>query len=814
MIALELLILFAVAWTLLFLRPTVSIWTLVMAIVLLLTTVYLGTSVWLNILLWIVFLLVAAFANIMPLRLLIFSIPFFHYFRKTLPPMSATEREALEAGDVWWEGDLFTGRPNWKKLHAIPKPTLTQEEQKFLDQQTETLCGLLDDWKIVQQDCDLSPEAWEYLKKEGFLGLVIDKKYGGKGFSALAHSAIVAKIATRSMSAAVDTMVPNSLGPGELLTHYGTEEQKAHYLPRLAAGDEIPCFGLTSVDAGSDATAMQDFGIVCKGDYQGEEILGIKLTWSKRYITLAPIATMLGLAFKLYDPDHLLGEQENIGITVCLIPASHPGVEMGERHYPMNLAFQNGPTAGKDVFIPLDWIIGGEKMAGKGWRMLMECLSIGRSISLPALSVATGTLSYHTTGIYAHLRKQFRVPVGQFEGVQEAMAHIAGNTYLLEASRRMTAGAVDLKVKPSIVSAIQKYHATELARSVNAAALDIHAGRAIQLGPRNYLGQSYLAIPIAITVEGANILTRNLIIFGQGAIRCHPYILEEMQAVNDKNTKSAHRKFDRALKSHMGYMLSNIVRAFSFGLTHGRFIFTPKKQGFSYYYRQLTRMSTALALSSDFAMLLLGGQLKRKERLSARLGDVLSQLYLATTVLKYYADQGAVAADIPYVKWVLDTCLLKIQIAFDEFLRNFPARATAKLLRFLIFPYGRCYHGPNDHLEAQLAKSMMTPSVLRKRLTQDVYAAEDVEDSIGRLNAAYHAAIESAEIEQRLQRAVSKGKLPKNIAADLQLETAVQANIINAAEAKQLAQARELLHEAMQVDAFAKDYLANRMCTQ
>ena len=814
MTALALLILLAVAWTLLFLRPAAVLWTLIMAVTLLLTTFYIEISNWINSLLWIFFLLAAIFANIMPLRILLFSAPFLRYFRKTLPPMSATEREALEAGDVWWEGDLFVGRPNWKKLHAIPKPTLTQEEQAFINQQTETLCALLDDWKIVQQDCDLTPQTWDYLKKAGFLGLVIDKKYGGKGFSALAHSTIVAKIATRSMSAAVNTMVPNSLGPAELLMHYGTEEQKDYYLPRLAVGEEIPCFALTSVEAGSDATAMQDYGIVCKGQYQGKEVTGIKLTWNKRYITLAPIATVLGLAFKLYDPEHLLGQQEALGITVCLISTAQSGVQMGERHYPMNMAFQNGPTQGKDVFVPLDAVIGGAKMVGKGWRMLMECLSIGRSISLPALSTATGILSYHTTGIYALLRQQFKISIGQFEGVQAALAQIAGNTYLLEASRQMTAGAVDLKVKPSIVSAIQKYHATELARVINAAALDVHAGRAIQLGPRNYLGQTYLAMPIAITVEGANILTRNLIIFGQGAVRCHPYILEEMQAANETNGKLARKKFDRVLKSHLGYTLSNIVRAFSFGVTNARFVGTPTKQKWTYYYRQLTRMSTALALTSDFAMLLLGGQLKRRERLSARLGDILSHLYLATTLLKYYADQGEIEADAIYVKWGLESCLLKIQTAFDDFFRNFPMASMAKLLRFLIFPYGRCYRGPDDSLEAQLANSTMKPSATRARLTQHVYAIDDVEDNIGRLNAAFKAATDTYELEQRLKQAIVAGKLSRKMTMKQRLETAVQVNIINTSEAEQLVQARELLQQAMEVDVFAKDYLAKRMCPE
>ena len=808
MIALELIIVLIAAWTLLLLRPAVLTWTIIMAVVLFIISFYFQMFLWLIILFWLIFACVAIVANISAIRIRFISLPLLRYFRKVLPSMSDTEREALAAGDVWWERDLFNGRPNWEKLHAIPKPNLTLEERAFLENETETLCSLLDDWKIIQEDCDLTLEAWDYLKKNGFFGLVINKKYGGKGFSALAHSAIVTKIATRSMSAAVNIMVPNALGPGELLSHYGTEEQKAYYLPRLAEGKEIPCFALTSVTAGSDATAIQDTGVICKGSYQGKEIVGIKLNWEKRYITLAPIATVLGLAFKLFDPDHLLGQQANIGITLCLIPTSHPGVTIGKRHYPMNLAFQNGPTSGKDVFIPLDWIIGGQTMMGKGWRMLMECLSIGRAISLPALSTATGILCYYTTGMYAAIRKQFKLPLGQFAGVQAAMAYIAGNTYLLEASRNMTATAVDLKVKPSIISAIQKYHATELARSIHMMALDIHAGKGIQLGTNNYLGQIHFAMPMSITVEGANILTRNLIIFGQGAIRCHPYILEEMQAANEPDSKLAQQKFDRALKSHFAYTLNNIVRVISFGITNASFIKVPKNTDFSYYYRQLTRMSAVLALISDLAMLFLGGQLKRKERLSARLGDVLSYLYLATTLLKYYREQGANSTDKIFVKWGLDTCLFKIQKALLDFLRNFPKRGLARLLRILIFPYGANYCGPSDQLESQLANMMMTDKIMRERLAKNMYRGDNIEP----LEHAFNAINEVVVIEEKLQQAIKQKKLVQDAEMKIQIENAVQNGIIDSNEAERLIQARLLLQQALQVDVFAKDYLANRMC--
>lgn len=806
MTGLELLFLFVIAWILMYLRPAPVVWTLVMGLALTLASIYCGFSSALVIVLWVVFLAVAAMANLPFLRITLFSRPFLNRFRKILPPMSTTEREALDAGDVWWEGDLFAGRPNWSKLHAIPKPSLTADERSFINTETNELCALLDDWQIMFEEHDMTQQTWDFLKQKGFFGLVIDKKYGGKGFSAMAHSTIVSKIASRSMSAAITAMVPNSLGPGELLAHYGTEEQKDYYLPRLAKGEEVPCFALTSTAGGSDAGAMRDAGVVCKGQHDGKEVLGIRLSWDKRYITLAPVATVLGLAFKLYDPEHLLGEKENIGITVCLLPTTHPGVEVGERHFPMGLAFMNGPTRGKDVFIPLEWVIGGPSMVGKGWRMLMECLSIGRSISLPALGAAVGRVSYYSNGIYAALRKQFKVPLGQFEGVQEALAKIAGNTYMLEASRRMTAGAVDLHVKPSVVSAIQKYHATELARVMSDASMDIHAGRAVQLGPRNYVGQLQISLPIAITVEGANILTRNLIIFGQGAIRCHPYVLQEMQAAAEKDPRGAVKKFDRLLASHIGFTVSNVVRALTFALTSARFIKAPKRGGMARYYRQLTRMSTALALCSDFAMLVLGGSLKRKERLSARLGDILSQLYLASTVLKYYADEQYPSEDKASVKWCLQTALYQAQNAAFEFLANFPNRLIARLLRFIVFPLGRVYQRPSDALETQLATTMMQTNELRDRMTTDVYVPADKTDCLGRMAHAYKLAQECEKLEALIKQAVREQKLVFD-ADELKLARAAHAaNIISETQLQQLEEKIAVVHDAMEVDAFAADF--------
>lgn len=811
MLAFEILLLFVVAWTVMFLRPAAWIGCMVVTVTLVVASLFFTMSRSAIFVLWAVFIFCAAFALIPAWRQLIFSRLFLTRFRKILPPMSNTEREALEAGDVWWEGDLFAGRPNWRKLLAYPKPELSSEEQHFVDNEVQTLCSMLDDWQIVQEKCDLTPQTWDYLKENGFFGLVIDKKYGGKGFSAIAHSTIVSTIATRSMSAAVDAMVPNSLGPGELLQHYGTEEQKNYYLPRLARGIEVPCFALTSLEAGSDAGAMRDHGIVCKGMYEGKEIIGINVTWNKRYITLAPIATVLGLAFKLYDPEHLLGDKENIGITLALLPTSYPGVNVGKRHYPLSLAFMNGPTDGKDVFIPLDWIIGGPAMVGKGWRMLMECLSIGRSISLPALGAAACRLSYHTTGIYARLRHQFKMSIGQFEGVQEALAKIAGYTYLLEASTRMTVGAVDLAIRPSVVSAIQKYHSTEWGRLACDAAMDVHAGRAIQLGPRNYLANTYVAIPVAITVEGANLLTRDLIIFGQGAIRCHPYVVREMEAAGDADPKRALHKFDSALKSHIAYTISNLVRTISFGLTNACFAQPPHRAQFKSYYKQLTRMSSALALTSDFAMLVLGGTLKRKERLSARLGDVLSYLYFASSLLKYHADENHPVEDTAYMQWGLQYCLWQMQTAFDDFFDNFAPRGLAKILRWCIFPYGRSYRRPSDRLEQQIVEVMLKPSSLRSRLTDKVYRPKDANDCVGRLDDAFNKVIAAEAITLRVNQA---GVVRLNSNApdyEAQISAAVVRNAMTTAEAHTLRAARAAVHDAMEVDAFEPDFLVNRM---
>ncbi|HUP31377.1 MAG TPA: acyl-CoA dehydrogenase, partial [Usitatibacter sp.] len=581
-------------------------------------------------------LAVVALFTVRPLRRALLTRPIFGLYKKVLPQVSQTEQEALDAGSIWWDAELFSGRPHWKTLLDYPQARLTAEERAFIDGPVEELCGMLNEWNIIHEKADLSPEVWKFIREKGFLGIIIPKSFGGLGFSAYAHSEIVTKISTRSGTAAVTVMVPNSLGPAELLIHYGTDEQKNHYLPRLAKGLEIPCFALTSPEAGSDAGAIPDFGIVTRGMHEGREVLGIRLTWDKRYITLGPVATILGLAFKLYDPDHLLGSEEELGITLALIPTSHKGVNIGRRHVPLGAAFMNGPNSGKDVFVPMDWIIGGQKQVGKGWRMLVECLAAGRSISLPSMAMAAGKLGSRATGAYARIRSQFRTPIGKFEGVEEPLARIGGNTYLMDATRRMTMVALDLGEKPSVISAICKYHMTERMRQVLNDAMDIHGGKGIMMGPNNYLGSAYINIPIAITVEGANILTRSMIIFGQGAIRCHPWVLKEIKAAADNDLVA----FDRALWGHMGFTISNAFRSLFLGITGGKAVSVPGSPDVRRYLQQMTRFSAAFALLSDISMFVIGGSLKRKEKISARLGDILSLLYMASATVKRFEDEG------------------------------------------------------------------------------------------------------------------------------------------------------------------------------
>lgn len=791
----------AVAWMLAYAGVSLTVWTAALALYLLalFATGGIGTA---GLLIAAALLIPAALAmNVGAIRRKLITRPLFGVFRAALPTMSATEREALEAGDIWWEAELFQGKPNWSRLLGFRIKRLTSAEQSFIDHQVETLCEMLDEDRIERCDHDLPSEVWDYLKRERFFSLIISEEYGGRAFSSLAQSTVVSKISTRSLSAAVTVMVPNSLGPGELLMKYGTQQQKDYWLPRLADGREIPCFALTGPDVGSDAGSMPDYGIVCKGEYQGREILGIRLNFCKRYITLAPVATVLGLAFKLYDPEHLLGAEEEIGITCALIPANHPGVHIGKRHFPMGLAFMNGPIEGHEVFIPLDWIIGGQAMAGRGWRMLVECLSVGRAISLPALGAAASKLSYRMTGAYARIRRQFKLPIGEFEGVQEAMARIAGRTYLLEAARVLTASAGDMGIKPAVVSAIAKYHMTEhMRRSVNDA-MDIHGGRTIIYGPRNYLGYSYQAIPVAITVEGANILTRSLMIFGQGAIRCHPFVREEMAAVHDPDAQRGLENFDRLLFAHIGYSINRGVRAFTHAVSAGRLVATPVNGPTARYYRQLTRMSAALAFVTDASLSVLGGEFKRKERLSARLGDVLSYLYLASAVLKYHADAGHPEQEQDSVQWSVEYCLNAIYEAFDGFFDNFPHAGIGWALRVAVFPLGRPYKAPDDRLGSRLARQMMETGGVRERITQHVYLGRSANNPSGRLEAAFELLLRAQEPYQRFLRAVSAGQAKGYTFAE-QLASCLEQGVLVREEADLVREYERLRWDAIQTDAF------------
>lgn len=739
------------------------------------------------------------------IRLNLISRPAFKIFKKVLPPLSQTEREAMEAGDVWWDGELFSGNPDWKKLHHFPKPELSEKETDFIANQVETLLAMLDDYKIVQKDKDLPKEVWDYLKSEGFFALIIPQKFGGREFSAIANSTIVSKIATKSLTAAVTVMVPNSLGPGELLLHYGTKEQQERWLPTLANGQDVPCFALTGPEAGSDAGSIPDSGIVCKGLYNGEEITGLRLNWSKRYITLAPVATVLGLAFKMYDPDGLLGEEKELGITCALIPTDHPGVETGERHYPLNMAFMNGTTYGKDVFIPLDWIIGGQECAGRGWRMLVECLSAGRGISLPALSAATGHLASKMTSAYAMVRQQFGVSIGQFEGVQEALARIGGLTYTLESCRLMTAGALDLKLSPSVVTAIAKYHMTEMGRTVMNDAMDIHSGKGIQLGSNNYLAHGYMGIPVSITVEGANILTRNLMIFGQGATRCHPFVLKEMEAAALDDDDAALEKFDSLLMSHILFAATNASMAFVHALTRSYFAKAPVAGETAIYYKQLTRMSRSLAFCTDVAMLKLGGELKRKEMISARLGDVLSHLYLASTVLKRYEDEGRQQADLPFVKYAIETSLFEIGQAFDGFFKNFSNPILNFILKRIVFPIGNHYEKPSDVLAQQMCEHMTQPGVFRNRLTHLCYVDENA--GTGVMESAFLAMHDMQAQFYELKQWQRKGKIPATLDVQGAINYASENGLIEQADADAMHHTNMLRQKAIAVDSFQPDEL-------
>jgi acyl-CoA dehydrogenase len=746
--------------------------------------------------------------NIRPLRKAIISRPFLKAYMRLLPAMSQTEKEALEAGTVWWDGELFTGKPKFEKLLASKAPVLTAEEQAFIDGPCEELCRMYDDWDITHRRADMPPHVWDYLKQKGFFAMIIPKKYGGLEFSAYAHSCVLVKLASRGALLAATTAVPNSLGPGELLNHYGTEEQKNYYLPRLARGEDVPCFALTHPRAGSDAASLPDTGVVCKGMWQGKEIVGLKLNFSKRYITLAPIATVVGLAFRMFDPDKLLGEKADIGITCALIPRATPGLNIGRRHFPLNVPFQNGPLSGKDVFVPLDVIIGGPAMAGQGWRMLVEQLSVGRCISLPSNTTGGSKAGVFASGAYTRIRRQFNMPVGKFEGVEAVIARMVGYTYTMDAARSVTAGAIDGGEKPSVPSAMLKYHVTEMGRQVANDAMDVHGGKGIQLGPRNYLGRGYQVVPVAITVEGANILTRSLIIFGQGAIRCHPYVLKEMNAAKNPDRKKGVDEFDDALFGHVGFTISNAVRSFVMALTHARFTHVPEVGETKRYYQHIVRFSASFAFAVDVAMLTLGGYLKKKENLSARLGDVLSAMYLASMVLKHHENQGRPVEDLPIVEWACRNQLYKAQDQLHDFLRNFPNRFLGAVMRVLIFPGGRAYSAPSDRLGRTVADLVLNATDVRDRLCRFVYRTLEPGNPLGLLQEALVMSQTAEPLEKRIR--VEGVKTGKVTALDVggQIAQALSVGIISDTEAAMLRDYERKVSELISVDDFETHEMA------
>ncbi len=791
-------------------RASLIIWTIAFTLLLVFMSHFHGLTVG-NLIAWVVFLVLAVPLNVPSLRRRFLSKPLFDFYQKVMPTMSRTEREAIYAGTVTWEGDLFRGNPNWEKLLALPAAKLSNEEQAFIDGPVETLCQMINDWDITHSNQDLPPEIWRYLKDQGFFALIIPKEYGGKAFSAFAHSQILTKVGGRSITAASTVAVPNSLGPAELLLHYGTEEQKQYYLPRLARGEEIPCFALTSPEAGSDAGSMTDTGIVCWGELNGVKTLGIRLNFDKRYITLAPIATVIGLAFKLYDPDHLLGDKTDIGITCALIPRDTAGITIGRRHFPLDNPFQNGPIKGKDVFIPIDWIIGGPARAGKGWGMLMECLAAGRAISLPANALGGAKMVAYSTGAYARIRKQFNMAIGRFEGIEEPLARIGVNTYIMDAARSFVAAAIDAGEKPSVASAIVKYHVTEMGRKVSCDGMDIHGGKGICLGPKNYLGRSYQGSPIAITVEGANILTRSLIIFGQGVMRCHPYVFAELEATRLKDPKAALAAFDVAVMQHIGFAISNVVRSFVLGLT-GAFIVRAPKGKTKHFFQEATRFSAALAMLTDVSMLVMGSNLKRKESISGRLGDILSYLYLLSAVLKQYHDQGRPVEDLPLVRYAAYHCLFETQERFDEILKNFPNRWLAILLRALIFPLGMRFSKAKDRFNRKIVELLISPTESRARLCAGAFLTAVPGNALADLQDALIKTIATESIEKTIKTAAKEGVIA---GYDLrqQAQAARDQHVISEDEYQQFMQAYEARMKVIAVDDFDAKELVRRETT-
>jgi acyl-CoA dehydrogenase len=735
----------------------------------------------------------------------------FAMFKKVAPKVSDTEKVALEAGTVGWDGELFTGRPDWHNLLINRHNGLSEDEQEFLDKQCTEAVSMCNAWDIAVERADLPPELWEYLKKEGFFGMIIPKEYGGLGFSAKAQTAVLQKLAPNEMLM-VTVGVPNSLGPGELLVKYGTEEQKNHYLPRLADGREIPCFGLTGPRAGSDATSLPDTGIVCKQEVDGKEVIGLRLNFEKRWITLAPVATVVGLAFRMFDPDGLLGDTEDYGITCALIPRDTDGMEIGRRHCPIGSPFLNGPIKGKDVFIPLDYIIGGQEMAGEGWRMLVECLSVGRCITLPSGAAGAAACAVGTAGGFTRIRRQFNTPVAEMEGVQEPLARIASKTYIAQSAVNHTANMIDNGEKPAVPSAILKYHLTEFQRGILTDAMDVHGGKTVTLGPRNYLGIGYSGSAVSITVEGANIMTRSLMIFGQGAIRCHPYVLKELEAKDNDDIKA----FDQAFFGHAGLVFGNAARAFTQALSLGK-ADVPFDSASRKYAQAVARFSAAFGLCSDAAMTTLGSELKMRELISARLGDMLSNLYLASMVLKNWYETQPVQGEKELMQYSLALLLHRTEVALDEFLRNLPNRMVAMSLRAITLPLGLRWGAPDDSLTRTLARAISTDTPIRNKLLAGAWTTDSegtAENPVARYNGLLKDYDKAEQLYRKVNKAYAKGELPVTaLHPEDRFEAALKAGIFTKEDADFMRLYEEVVLEMLTVDDFPFDEFARNKDT-
>jgi acyl-CoA dehydrogenase len=741
-----------------------------------------------------------------PIRREVVTRPAFGMVKRILPPVSKTEQEAIDAGTLGFDAELFSGRPDWTKLRAAGPVVLTDAEQSFLGNETEQLCQMLDDWEIRHNQHDIPEHVWNFVRDKGFLGMLISKEHGGLGFSPQAQSIILGKVSSRNPDASIVVMVPNSLGPGELIEKFGTDEQKHHYLEPLAKGREIPCFALTSPFAGSDAAAMRDVGYVEKGVYNGQEVLGIRVSWDKRYITLAPKATLLGLAFHLLDPQNLLGKGSDVGITLALVPADHPGVKIGRRHLPSGSSFPNGPTTGENVFIPLDWVIGGAERVGQGWRMLMSCLAAGRAISLPASSTAGVKALLRSTSAYARIRKQFSISIGRMEGIEEPLSLIAETAYTLEAARAVTSAMVSQGAKPAVISGLMKYQCTERMRKALDAALDIHGGKGICDGPSNYLQAAYQISPVSITVEGANILTRSLIVFAQGALRSHPYLYAEVEAAQNTDRGTGLTAFEKALEGHVAFAASNLFGSIFHNVTFGLFAEAAPDAAEPRYYQQLYRASTNFALMADMCVALLGGGLKVKQRTTGRMADALSELYFAACLLKRYEDDGRLPAERPVFDYAVQKALYGFYAAMEEAIGNFPVRAARPLLRFCVFPLGNHFKKPKDELAKAVVHAVLEPGEVRDRLTRYAFVSHDEHDPAGLLELAMRKVVESEEADRKLERAVRAGKVKRYLGNDW-LKEALDKGVLSQDEADLLRFTERLVARVIAVDDFDAESL-------